>query len=64
MCRCFAKVYVNMTIYRSFARASIHVNVDDMTGQCVKQCQVVEQHIRNCEHDLVEQWHLLAHVVG
>ena len=52
-----------MTKYRSFARVSIHMNVDDMIGQCVKRCRAVEQHVQNCEYDLVEQWRLLAHVV-
>ena len=39
MCRCFAKVDVNGTLYKGFTRASIHVDVtisihvnkDDMT---------------------------------
>ena len=48
MCRCFARVDVNGTLYRSFAMASIHmdvtickgkysVNKDDMTQQCIVQ---------------------------
>ena len=32
MCKCFARVDVNVTIYRSFARASIHVNVTICKG--------------------------------
>ena len=36
--RSFAKVYVNMTIYRSFARASIHVNVTICKGKYSREC--------------------------
>ena len=28
------------------------MNVDDMTGQCVKWCRAIEQHMWNCECDL------------
>ena len=33
MCRCFARVDVNETLYRSFARASIHVDVTICKGK-------------------------------
>ena len=31
MCRCFARVDVNGTLYSGFARVGIHVKKDDMT---------------------------------
>ena len=39
------------------------MNKDDMTRQCIVQWRGVEEHMENCEHDLVVQWHLLVHVV-
>ena len=29
----------------------------------MKQCQAVEQHVQNCEHDFAKQLRLLAHVL-
>ena len=29
----------------------------------MKQCQAVEQHLQNCEHDFAKQQRLLAHVL-
>ena len=33
MCRCFARVDVNETFYRDFARASIHMDVTICKGK-------------------------------
>ena len=54
MCRCFARVDVNWTLYRGFARASIqvdvtisiHMNKDDMTCQYIVQWRLLVQVIR------------------
>ena len=37
MCRCFARVDVNETLYRSFARTSIHVNVTICKGKYLRE---------------------------
>ena len=52
-----ATLDVNGTSVHPIAQLCIHVSVG------VKQCQAIEQHMQNCEHDLAEQLYLLAHVV-
>ena len=52
-----ATLDLNGTSVHPIAQLCIHVSVG------VKQCQAIEQHMQNCEHDLAEQLCLLAHVV-